>query len=45
MANYFGHIEISDESKPTARKAMTALRRESVQKIVLLTGDCMDITE
>jgi hypothetical protein len=45
MANYFGHIEISEVSKPTAREAMTALRRESVQKIVLLTGGCMDITE
>jgi Zn2+/Cd2+-exporting ATPase len=43
--NYFRHIEISEVSKPTAREAMTTLRRESVQKIVLLTGDRMDITE
>jgi Zn2+/Cd2+-exporting ATPase len=43
--NYFRPIEISDESKPTARETMTAMRRESVQRIVLLTGDRMDIAE
>ena len=43
--NYLGHIEISDEMKPTAAAAITALRAEGVLKTVLLTGDRKDIAQ
>lgn len=36
---YAGHIVISDETKSDARDAITRLRREGVQRVVMLTGD------
>ena len=36
---YYGHIVISDELKPTAKQAMKELSRAGVRKTVMLTGD------
>lgn len=36
---YLGHIVISDEVKPDAREAITALKHAGVKKTVMLTGD------
>ncbi len=36
---YAGHIRISDAVKPTAAYAMEQLRRQGVQRLVMLTGD------
>ena len=36
---YLGHIVISDEVKPDARAAITALKAAGVKKTVMLTGD------
>jgi Zn2+/Cd2+-exporting ATPase len=43
--NYLGHIEISDEIKPTSREAIAALRAQGVHTTVLLTGDRKDIAD
>ncbi len=37
--DYAGYILISDQLKPNARKAMTALKAAGVKKCVMLTGD------
>ena len=36
---YAGHIVISDVIKPSAKSAVTSLRREGINRIVMLTGD------
>ena len=36
---YQGHIVISDRIKPTARKAIEALKQSGIKKTVMLTGD------
>ncbi len=36
---YIGHIIISDEIKPDAKKALSLLRENGVEQIVMLTGD------
>ena len=36
---YYGHIVISDEIKPTSKKAMQELKNAGVKKTVMLTGD------
>ena len=42
---YLGHIEISDEIKPTSKSAVDALRQEGIRNTILLTGDRPDIAE
>ncbi len=42
---YLGHIVIADEVKPGAKEAIAALRREGVQKTVMLTGDAKPVAE
>lgn len=37
--NYCGHIVIADQLKPNAIKAIDALRKAGVNKVVMLTGD------
>jgi Cd2+/Zn2+-exporting ATPase len=37
--NYLGYITISDRIKPEAAEAMIELRRQGVERIVMLTGD------
>lgn len=37
--NYCGHIVIADQLKPNAIKAIDAVRKASVNKVVMLTGD------
>ena len=36
---YQGHIVISDVIKPSSEKAVKALRKSGVKRIVMLTGD------
>ncbi len=36
---YIGHILISDQEKPNAKQAMTALRAAGVNRLIMLTGD------
>ncbi len=38
-ADYLGHIVISDEVKPDAKAALSALKQLGVKKTVMLTGD------
>ncbi|MCI8756170.1 MAG: cadmium-translocating P-type ATPase [Oscillospiraceae bacterium] len=42
---YAGHIVISDELKPDAVQAITALKQQGVQKTVMLTGDAKEVGE
>ena len=42
---YLGHIVISDQVKPDAREAMSALKRAGVRKTVMLTGDSPAVGE
>ncbi len=42
---YAGHIVISDEIKPDARKSIELLRAEGIKKVVMLTGDSKIIGE
>lgn len=42
---YMGHIVISDEIKPDAREAITALKAGGVRKTVMLTGDAKAVGE
>ena len=37
--NYCGHIAIADQLKPNAIKAIDAVRKAGVNKVVMLTGD------
>ena len=37
--NYCGHIVIADQLKPNAIKAIDAMRKAGVNKVVMLTGD------
>lgn len=37
--NYYGHIVIADQLKPNAIKAIDAVRKAGVNKVVMLTGD------
>ena len=37
--NYCGHIVIADQLKPNANKAIDAVRKAGVNKVVMLTGD------
>ena len=37
-----GHIVISDEVKPDAKRAIAALKAQGVKKTVMLTGDAKD---
>lgn len=36
---YAGYLMIGDEIKPDAKKAVTALRKEGIKQVVMLTGD------
>lgn len=36
---YYGHVVIADELKPTSKKAMQELKAAGVRKTVMLTGD------
>ena len=40
---YFGHIVISDELKPDAKEAISALKAQGVRKTVMLTGDAEEV--
>ncbi len=40
---YLGHIEISDEIKPTSKIAIDGLRKEGIRHTILVTGDRPDI--
>ena len=42
---YLGHIVISDEVKPDAREAITALKACGVRRTVMLTGDAKAVGE
>lgn len=42
---YAGHIVISDEVKPDAAQAISALRKQGVSKTVMLTGDAKAVGE
>lgn len=42
---YAGHIVISDELKPDAREAISALKAQGVRKTVMLTGDAKEVGE
>ena len=42
---YAGHIVISDEIKPDAKAAVSALRAAGVKKTVMLTGDAREVGE
>lgn len=42
---YAGHIVISDEIKPDAAQAISALKLEGVRKTVMLTGDAKPVGE
>ncbi len=42
---YYGHIVISDELKPTSKEAMKQLRSAGVKKTVMLTGDAKSVAE
>ncbi|MDO5602844.1 MAG: heavy metal translocating P-type ATPase [Oscillospiraceae bacterium] len=43
--DYAGHIVISDEEKPDAKKAVAALKALGVKKTVMLTGDSRAVGE
>ena len=38
-SEYLGCLVVADEPKPGAKEALAALRKESIQKTVMLTGD------
>ncbi len=42
---YYGHIVISDELKPTSKEAMKQLKSAGVRKTVMLTGDANSVAE
>ena len=42
---YLGHIVISDEVKPDAKEAITALKARGVRRTVMLTGDAKAVGE
>ena len=42
---YLGHIVISDQVKPDAQQAITALKAAGVRKTVMLTGDTKQVGE
>ena len=42
---YLGHIVISDQVKPDAQQAITALNAAGVRKTVMLTGDAKQVGE
>ena len=42
---YLGHIVISDEGKPDAKEAITALKACGVRRTVMLTGDAKAVGE
>ena len=42
---YLGHIVISDEVKPDAKEAITALKAGGVRRTVMLTGDAKAVGE
>ena len=42
---YMGHIVISDEVKPDAREAISALKAAGVRRTVMLTGDAKAVGE
>ncbi len=42
---YYGHIVISDELKPTSKEAMRQLKASGVRKTVMLTGDAKSVAE
>lgn len=43
--SYAGHIVISDVVKPTAKKAIAALKKNGIKKTVMLTGDAKKVAE
>ena len=42
---YSGHIVISDVVKPTAKEAISSLKKAGVQKTVMLTGDAESVAK
>ena len=42
---YYGHIVISDELKPTAKLAVSELKKAGIRKTVMLTGDIEKVAE
>ncbi len=42
---YAGHIVISDEVKPDANEAISALKKKGIKKTVMLTGDAKEVGE
>ena len=42
---YLGHIVIADEIKDGAKEAIAALRKEGVQRVVMLTGDSLAVAQ
>ncbi len=43
--NYCGHIVIADQLKPNAIKAIDAVRKAGVNKVVMLTGDRKSVAQ
>lgn len=43
--DYAGHIVISDRVKPHAKEAVQALKADSIQKTVMLTGDTQKVAQ
>ncbi len=43
QGNYLGHIVISDQVKPDAGEAISALKAAGVKKTVMLTGDAKEV--
>jgi Cd2+/Zn2+-exporting ATPase len=42
---YAGHIHISDMEKPDSKEAIQSLKKEGVQKTVMLTGDRREVAD
>jgi len=42
---YYGHIVISDDLKPTAKQAVSELKKAGIRKTVMLTGDLEKVAE
>jgi Zn2+/Cd2+-exporting ATPase len=42
---YAGYIVIADQPKPDSKKAIQALKKLGVEKVMMLTGDSQDVAE
>lgn len=43
--SYAGHITISDRIKPTAKQAISALKKVGISKTIMLTGDAKQVAD